>query len=117
MIDILQALNQAPGIKGSMIVTEDGLVVQEDLGPTLDKETVSALSANIIMTTKRMISKLGWKTFKRYILSAAYGRIVLHDLNGPFLVVVTDMNIKVDQILIEIASAAKKFQKKKQISG
>ena len=117
MQEILKKLNEDPGIKGSMIVTEDGLVVQEELGPTLDKEAVSALSANIIITTKRLFDKLGWRPFKRYILSAAYGRMVFYDLEGPFLVVVTDMNIEIDQTLIEISSAARKIQQKKQISG
>ena len=117
MQDILQSLNQVPGVKGSMVVTEDGLVVQEELGPTLDQETISALSANIIISIKRMYSRLGWGTFKRFILSASYGKIVLYDLGEAFLVVVTDMNIQGDQLLIEIASAARRVERKKQISG
>lgn len=114
MQDILKELNKDPGIKGSMIVTEDGLPVQEELGPTLDQETISALAANVIMTAKRAFDQVGLETFSRFILTADYGRMVFFDLEGPFLVVVTDMNIRLDQTMIEIAAAAKKVQKKRQ---
>ncbi|RME03067.1 MAG: hypothetical protein D6805_07855 [Planctomycetota bacterium] len=115
MQEILTELNKDPGIKGSMIVTEDGLTVQEELGPTLDKDTVSALSASVILSTKRLYEEIGWGSFNQFVLTASHGRMVFYDLDGPFLVVVTDMNIKLDQIFIEIASAANKIQKKRQI--
>ena len=117
MQSILEELNKNPGVKGSMVVTGDGLMIAQDLGPTLDEQTVSAHYTNIIISTKRMFQELEWNKFNRLVLTATYGRMVFNDLGDFFLVVVTDMNIDVDQSLLEIQSAAKKLEKKSQMSG
>lgn len=106
MKEILQDLNQVAGVKGSMVVTQDGIVVAAALGNDLEEETVAAVSSHMILTSKRALERLGQRPFTRCILTSSWGRMVLVDLEIAFLVAITSQNIKLDVILIEIDSTA-----------
>jgi hypothetical protein len=109
MKDILTDLNKFAGVKGSMVVTADGMVVASALGPDLENENVAAISSQMIGAISRSLGGLGVESFSRYILSATHGRIVFVNLGVAYLVVITHQNIKLDVILIEIASTAYKI--------
>jgi len=106
---ILAELNSTPGILGSIVVTDDGMVVAADLGPNLDQDTVAALAANMIQRTKRSLQNIGETSVKRYVLSAGYGKLVFADIGIAFLVVVTNQNIDVNHLLVEITSAGNRI--------
>lgn len=110
MLDLLQDLNKVAGIKGSMVVTQDGIVVHSALGNDLSEDTVAAVSSAMIQTARRAVEKVGHKPFTRFILTASWGRMVFVDLEIAYLVVVTSQNIIVDAILIEIDSTAYKIR-------
>jgi predicted regulator of Ras-like GTPase activity (Roadblock/LC7/MglB family) len=110
MIEILRDLNQVAGVKGSMVVTRDGIVVHALLGTELDQETVAAVSSAMIQSARRAMERLGHKSFSRFILTSSWGRMVFVDLEIAYLVVITSQNIKLDVILIEIDSTAYKIR-------
>jgi predicted regulator of Ras-like GTPase activity (Roadblock/LC7/MglB family) len=110
MQKILQQLNQEVGVKGSMVVGDDGLVVMAELGEDLDKEVVAAMASNTIRSTKRALNLLGQKRFDRFILIAAHGRLVFVDIDPACLLVVTDKNINIDLTLLEIDGAAHRIR-------
>jgi len=105
MKNILKDLNRVAGIKGSMVVTEDGMVVASALGPDLETENVAAISSQMIRSVRRSLDRMGVESFGRYMLSATHGRIVFVNLEVGYLVVIAHQNIKLDVILIEIDSA------------
>ena len=106
MLEILNDLNEVAGVKGSMVVTQDGIVVHSALGNDLEQETVAAVSSAMIQSARRAMDRLGQKTFTRFILTSSWGRMVFVDLEIAYLVVITSQNIKLDVILIEIDSTA-----------
>jgi len=106
MLDIISDLNKVAGVKGSMVVTQDGIVVSAALGSELQQEVVAAVSSQMIQTSRRAMDRLGHKSFKRIILTSSWGRMVFVDLEIAYLVVITSQNIKLDVILIEIDSTA-----------
>lgn len=110
MQKILQQLNREVGVKGSMVVGTDGLVVMAELGEELDQEVVAAMASNAIQSTKRALNLLGTEEFSRFILIAAHGRIVFVDIELAFLLVVTDKNINIDYTLLEIEGAAHRIR-------
>ena len=106
MLEILTDLNKVAGVNGSMVVTQDGIVVNAALGTELQQDSVAAVSSLMIQTARRAMDKLGHKSFKRIVLTSSWGRMVFVDLEIAFLVVITSQNIKLDVILIEIDSTA-----------
>ena len=107
---ILQQLNKQVGVKGSMVVGQDGLVVTAELGAELDQEVVAAMASNTIRSTKKALSLLGQQKFDRFILISAYGRIVFVDIEPACLLVVTDKNMNIDFTLLEIEGAAHRIR-------
>jgi predicted regulator of Ras-like GTPase activity (Roadblock/LC7/MglB family) len=110
MQKILQQLNKEVGVKGSMVIDTDGLVVMAELGEELDKDVVAAMASNAIRSTKKALNLLGTEKFDRFILIAAHGRIVFVDIDLAFLLVVTDKNINIDYTLLEIEGAAHRIK-------
>lgn len=113
MKDILERLNEVAGVKGSMVVTPDGIVVAsalDKLGDDLDEETVAALSSHMIGSGRRALERIGHEPFKRVILQASWGRMIFLDMEIAFLCVAASQNIKLGSILIEIDSAAYKIR-------
>lgn len=107
---ILQQLNREIGVKGSMVVGEDGLVVMAELHEELDEEIVAAMASSTITSTKRALEFLGHNKFDRFILISAHGRIVFVDIEPACLLVVTDKNINIDYTLLEIDGAAHRIR-------
>ena len=106
MKEILRDLNAVAGIKGSMVVAEDGIVVATALPPDLENENVAAISSQMIRSLRRSLERMGVDSFNRYVLGSTHGRMVFVNLGEAYLVVITHQNIKLDVILIEIASTA-----------
>ena len=108
MQKILKSLNKSVGVKGSMVITLDGLVVMSELENSLDKEIVAAMASNTISVIKEALNFLGQKKFDRFILMTAHGRLVFVfvDIDLACLLVVTDKNINIDYTLLEIDIAA-----------
>lgn len=107
---ILQDLNQVAGVKGSMVVTKEGVVVAESLGPDLEKDNVAAVSSLMIQVGERGLVGLGRKNFNQLTLTSAHGRMVFVDLEVGYLVVITKMEMRLGQVLIEVESAARKIR-------
>ncbi len=113
MQEILETLNQVAGIKGSMVVTREGVVVSEALGPDLDSSTVAAVSSHMIQVASRSLAVLDKGMFERYTVTSAHGRMVFVDLDVGYLVVITKMEMRLNQLLIEVESAARRIRPKK----
>ncbi|NUM35698.1 MAG: roadblock/LC7 domain-containing protein [Candidatus Brocadiae bacterium] len=107
---ILQQLNREVGVKGSMVVSPDGLVVMAELGEGIDQEVVAAMASSTIVSTKRALSLCGSEKFDRLILTAAHGKIVFVDIELAYLLVLTDKNINIDFTLLEIDGAAHRIR-------
>ena len=113
MQKILDDLNKVAGVKGSMLVAEDGMVIASALGPALDKENVAAISSHMILSTKRSMEAMALEKFSRFVLTSTHGKMIFVELPQPFtayLVVITPHLITLDTILIEIDSTILKIQ-------
>ena len=110
MIEILDDLNKVAGVKGCMVVTQDGIVVSAALGSDLDQEAVAAVSSSLIKAARNAMEAVGMKPFKRFVQVCSWGRMVFVDLEIAYLVVITSQNIKLDVIVMEIDSSARRIK-------
>ena len=110
MKNVLKALNSVAGLKGSMVVTLDGIVVASDLGGGLDEDTVAAVSSRFLMAAHEHAESVGLKGFSRVVLEGTHGKIVLVPAGKGFLVVIADMKMDLDASFLEIISAARRIE-------
>ena len=110
MRSTLKRLSEIAGVKGSMVVTRDGIVVAAELGRTLSEDLVAAMASNVIQQTRRGLERTGMRHFARFTLVASHGKMVFTDTGPAFLVVVMDRNVELGPVGIEIESAAMRIR-------
>jgi predicted regulator of Ras-like GTPase activity (Roadblock/LC7/MglB family) len=103
-------LNDVVGVKGSAIVTKDGMVIASHLSRQLEEDVVAAMAADVILRTHRALESHGLRHFARFTLVASHGKMVFTDTGPAFLVVVMDRNVELGPVDIEIESAAMRIR-------
>jgi predicted regulator of Ras-like GTPase activity (Roadblock/LC7/MglB family) len=110
MRDVLQNLNKEIGVKGSLILTKDGVIVASEIPPPLQGELVAAIASNAIQRLIASLRGLGGQSFARYLFNASYGKMIFIETGDAYLVVVLDKTINVDFTLLAVQSAARKIK-------
>ena len=110
MQTILEELNTVPGVKGSMVMTADGMVVVEALGPNFEHETVAAMAANMIIRAGRSVEALKLESLHRFVLTAGHGRLVFVNIDIGYLVVIASKSLKLSTTILEIDSAGRRIR-------
>ncbi|MFC1587211.1 roadblock/LC7 domain-containing protein [Planctomycetota bacterium] len=111
MDKILQNLNQAVGIIGSIILTKDGDYVIGDTGGNINQTVGSAFAADIVKTCRRNLENIGKADFSQFIIESTEGKIVLFDAGPAYLFVIADPQVLLNVTILDIQSAAMKIQK------
>ncbi len=107
---VLKQLNDVVGVKGSLAITWDGMVVASHLGRNLEEEFVAAMASAALHSMRRALAPHALHTFNRLTLVASHGKLVLADAGPAYLVVVMDRNVEVGPVQIEIESAAMRIR-------
>ena len=110
MRDVIGDLNKEVGVKGSMILTTDGVVVAADVRPPLDGDQVAAIASNSIQMINRSFLEVGSKEFTQFMFSSTYGKMIFSSTGAAYLVVVLDKSLNIDFTLLSIQSAARKIK-------
>ena len=112
---ILKQLNDVVGVKGSLVLTKDGIVIASHLTRQLEQDVVAAMAANVIRSTRKTLERYGLRHFARFTLVASHGKMVFTDTGPAFLVVVMDRNVELGPVGIEIESAAMRIRQTGEI--
>ena len=116
MRKILKGLNELVGIRGSMVVSHDGMVIAACLGKPLDEDKVAAMASNVVMNIRRTLESHGGMSFDRMTLVSSHGKMMFTDTGIAYLVVVMDRNISLGPTSLEIQSAAMRISSTGRIS-
>ena len=104
----LERMQDSVGVRGSMVVTGDGLVMASLLGHDLDEDRVAAMASSVIRGTQSALKEIDG-AFNRFVLTSVHGRMVFFDTGPAFVVVLTEKNINLEATILEINAAAKKI--------
>jgi hypothetical protein len=98
------------GVKGSLVITKDGIVIASHISKQLEQDVVAAMAANVVCSTRRTLERHSLGHFARFTLVASHGKMVFTDAGPAFLVVVMDRNVELGPVDIEIESAAMRIR-------
>lgn len=110
MKQVLTELNTEVGVKGSILLTEDGLVMAAEISGTLDHETVAANASSTLMATKKALRSVGIEGFSRFICNSRFGKMVFVETGDMYLVVVLDKSINLDYTMMTVSAAARRIK-------
>ena len=110
MRSILKSLADVPGVRGSMVITQDGMVVDSLRGKSLNVEVVAAMAASLILGARKAMERAALPAFEQFSVVSTHGKMIVADTGAAFLVVVLDRNIDLGHAELEIRSAVRKVK-------
>ncbi|MEM7201619.1 MAG: roadblock/LC7 domain-containing protein [Planctomycetota bacterium] len=88
---VLGKLDKLEGVKGTALLTTDGMMVASTLGEEFLDDVVAGLSSFLISTTRRSLADASLSDrFDRFVLNSTHGKVIIIDLGESFLVVITN---------------------------
>ena len=116
MKKLLKELNEGVGVRGSLVMTRDGVVAASCLGDEVDENALAALTSSVLLALEGSPGRDLSGEAVRFTLSAKHGRLIFEILESLVLVVVTDKDIQLDITLLEIAGMGRRLQRMTRIS-
>ena len=110
MKEVLQQLNAEVGVKGSILLTHDGLVMASEIAGTLDRDTVAANASATLMAIRRAVQGVGIDGFSKFVCNSRFGKMVLVETGDMYLVVVLDKSINLDYTMMSVTAAAHRIR-------
>lgn len=110
MYHVLNDLNKTPGITGSMVVGNDGIVIASDLEEGFESETVGALAASITSTIQKSLDRLQTSPLSQVTIEADNAKLFFTDASVGILVVTTEQEVNIGLIRLEIKNAISKLK-------
>ncbi len=111
MIDrILADLNKTEGVKGSMVVGKDGLVIAAQMPSGLDTELIGAMASAAYGSAERTASEINQGSLEQMMIEGEHGKTLMTDAGEGILVVLTDSKVNLGLIRINIKRATEKVK-------
>ncbi|MCA8972143.1 MAG: roadblock/LC7 domain-containing protein [Planctomycetes bacterium] len=107
---VLRGLNEKAAAKGSVVVTNDGMVVAADMRKEIRKDIIGALSSFLISATDRCLRQGEIGHFGRMVMTATHGKVIIQSLHEFFLVVVVDQFADMELALEAVTVAGAKLR-------
>lgn len=105
MYQVLNDLNKTPGITGSMVVGNDGIVIASDLESGFESETVGALAASITTNIQKSLDRLRTSPLSQVTIEADDAKLFFTDAGLGILVVTAEKDVNIGLIRLEIKNA------------
>jgi predicted regulator of Ras-like GTPase activity (Roadblock/LC7/MglB family) len=115
MREVLQELNKEVGIKGSLILTLDGIVVAAEMGLGMEKDAVAALVSGAVNAINKSLAPLGSAPFARLIFTSSHGKMIVLAAGATYVAVVVDREINLDVSLLAVEGAARRIRNMTEI--
>ncbi len=116
MKKILAQLNKVRSIRGSLLVTRDGIIIASDLEVDTPAETVGAVSSEVLLAIENTASRTGLGAFRRFTVSGRDGRCVAVPVSNTLLLVLVEADANLAMVWVEIREAAKQLEGKLRIT-
>jgi predicted regulator of Ras-like GTPase activity (Roadblock/LC7/MglB family) len=110
MYQVLSELNKTPGVTGSMVVGNDGIVIASDLEAGSEGETVGALAASINSNIQKSLDRLDSSPPSQVTIEAKDAKLFVSDAGIGLLVVTAEKDVNIGLIRLEIKHALGKLK-------
>lgn len=110
MYHILSDLNKTPGITGSMVVGNDGIVIAADLESGFEGDTVGALAASITQSIQKSLDRLRTSPLSQVTIEAEDAKLFFSEAGLGILVVTAEKDVNIGLIRLEIKNAISKLK-------
>lgn len=107
---VLADLNKTPGILGSFVVAEDGIMIASDFMAEVNADVVGALASSIINSAKKVIQKLNQGDMNSLFLETDKNKIFFQSTKSGFLVAIASTDANIGLLRVEMKLSAQKIE-------
>jgi predicted regulator of Ras-like GTPase activity (Roadblock/LC7/MglB family) len=100
--EILKELNRNNHVKGSLVITQEGITVASALGIGKKADAFAAFCSSVCLSLLKLLKNLKIETFFRYILSAEDSKLFIVNIGKLYLVVITDIDVELSEMNVEL---------------
>ena len=115
MRTILAKLNKTNGIRGSMIVNRDGIVVASDFSEELQEGSVGAVSSSILAALEGALKRIDMGRFSRFMITGSENKVAMVDAGQAILLVLLNRDINMGMVNVDIKEAAAAVKEKSKM--
>ena len=115
MKNILAELNDTISGRGSIVLSNDGLLVASAVNDDVDVERLSALGAEIVREIGRSLRDAGLDAFTQVEIAAEQGKVILVQAGPTYLLVLLGARLEIGPGSIEIRSAAGRIEREAEL--
>jgi len=104
--EILGKLNKVNGIRGSMVVNRDGIVVASDFSVDADEAGMGAVTSSILAALDGALKRINMGKFTRFIITGSENKIAVISAGQAVLLVLLQTDVNMGLVNVEIKEAA-----------
>lgn len=107
MKNVLRKINKTNGVRGSLLVNKEGMIVVSEVTEGIEEGGISALASNIFVNLQHTLKRLNFGSPKRFTISGERGRILLYNIGEELiLTVLTRKDVNMGLLKVEIKELA-----------
>lgn len=107
---ILKDLGRINGVNGSLVVGKDGLIIETEVPSDIDAELVAAMSSAVFGTAERSAEEMKHEPLEQVMIEGSRGKTLMIDAEEGILVLITDIDINLGLIRIEMRRSAERVK-------
>ncbi|MDZ4171088.1 MAG: roadblock/LC7 domain-containing protein [Methanobacteriaceae archaeon] len=107
---ILKDLGRINGVNGSLVVGKDGLIIETEVPSDIDSELVAAMSSAVFGTAERSAEEMKHEPLEQVMIEGNRGKTLMIDAEEGILVLITDVDINLGLIRIEMRRSAERLR-------
>ncbi|MCD6426482.1 MAG: roadblock/LC7 domain-containing protein [Caldisericaceae bacterium] len=112
MEEQLRNLNKIEGVKGSAIVSNEGLMVLSLLPSDVDPDAVAGMAASNFRNSSTVAKVLNAGKTRKVIIETDTDFIIFSTIGNGFLAVISDKNVNLGLLKIRIEKAVREIKAK-----
>jgi uncharacterized protein len=113
--NILGKLNKTNGVRGSMIVNRDGIVVASDFSVEADENGIGAVTSSILTALEAALKRINMGKFSRFIITGSESKVAVVSAGQAILLVLLQSEVNMGMINVDIKEAALAVQANSKI--
>jgi len=105
---ILTQLNKTQGVKGSMVVNRDGIVVAGEFADEIDEKGMGAIASSILAALEGAVKRIAIGKLTRFIIQGNEAKVAIVDTGPALLLILLHHDTNMGLLNVEIKEAAQK---------
>ncbi|MFH0939810.1 MAG: roadblock/LC7 domain-containing protein [Planctomycetota bacterium] len=115
MREILSKLNKINGVRGSMLINRDGIVVASDFSIDVEESSFGAVASSVLSALEGALKRIDMGTFSRFVISGSENKLAMVNTGQTILLVLLNRDANTGLINLELKEAAFAIQEKSKM--